>query len=280
MGVISGIDAAVKYDSTVVGCASYWQITGSAIDNVAACSGTDGAVARGTPNEDWQGYYAAYGYLPALFPSTTFQFLGTDREGQGWQSAASGAIVEQVRIIWPIEQGDLIYHRVDFAGTGSLSAFSGSAAVDSALPNPPSVQDLTLSWGATEITDLGYIELILKGNNTKPKWTSTSSGWPKRVAGNLDAEVIWKHYFDASSQIPAITSGNAIVTIKATAALNWVLKWCQISDYKPVYDIKGENGVPELVGAVVRAKFTGWSAGAKGYISKPTDPVTYLWGTA
>ena len=273
MGVISGVKAAVKYDSTVIGCARYWELYGECIDNAAACSGSDGAIVRGDGNKDWRGHYIAYGYQPVILPGQKFQFAGADRDDQGWQSADDGAIVSEAHIYWPIEQGGFIFHRVDFESNGSLTAGEYTVA-DASIPAPTVAKGRTLSLGAVEVTDLGYIEIILKSNNTRPVWTSSNSGWPVRESGNLEAEVIWKHYFDAYTAVPALNAA-PVITVDATDALTYVLTWCQIAGYRPVYDIQGRDNVPKLVGEEVRARFTGYYGGAKGSILLPDS--SYFW---
>ncbi len=249
-------------------CLREWEIGLIGHDTVAACSASAGAVFRGTGNLDWQGKAVGYG-LPAKYPGDLFTFTGSDRDGQGWESSADGAIVTNVKVSCPISSGRHIYHEITFKATGSLAkgAYSASDATD---PNPLSSKGLALHVDSSAVSGVEYWVLNIKANETDPSFQSHNSGWPRRDAGNIDASVVWSQTFDAASQLPTVNTFYLIEPY-TSSTLKYEMQWGQVLASPAKYDIEGKKspGKAEYIRAVCSAHFSGYKDGVGGYLRKP-----------
>jgi len=249
-------------------CISRFSLQHNGLDTVAACSATNGAVLRGTGNLDWLVTVTGYG-LPPKYPGETFTFTGSDRNGQGWQSGASGGIMDTVKVICPIGTGRHILWQGLIRATGSL-AKGAYQATDSATPNPLSAKGLSFLRDGETVYGVDGWSLEIKGNLTAPKWPSHMGGWPVRDHGNIDAVLEWSQTFDAMSQLPDVNSFYEMRPyVDGTRYFD--LKWMQVLEEPVKYEIEGNPpGRAEYVEmADCKAYFSGYKDGAAGYLKKP-----------
>jgi len=263
MGVITGVGAAVDG----LPCLRQFKIVTRGIDNKVACSASAGAVVRSTPNKDWMGVAVGFGHTPAKLPGELFQLTGNDSGGEGWQSAANGAIVDRVQVVCPTKDGKDIFHYIYFSANGALTAGTYNAA-DATIPAPANASERGVTIGSTVIPDVGMWAFDIFGNTAEPIWTSSSGGWPNRKPGNIDAEITFSQYFNAHGDLPVL-GDHAIYKLHVTAALYWEISWGQLLEQPAEYTVSDESGKPEYVVSEQKAHFSGSYGGARGYIKTP-----------
>ena len=272
MGLITGIGAAIDG----LTCLEQFEIVRDGLDDPIACDNARGGVVRGDTNYDWQGSAAGYGHTPAKLPGELFTFTGSDRAGQGWRSAASGAIIDRADIFCHPRSDDAIYHHLYFLGNGSLTP-GAYTATSSATPGAFSAKKRGIAIDGTVVSGIAGWGLSLIGNTAKPVWTDTSGGWPNRVAGyGLDAWITWTHHFNAVSALPTLGSFVKF-WLYATATTYWDIKWAQILKVPAQYVIRNKRNKPEYVVSPGVAKFSATYGNVQGHIKRP-DGTTY-WPT-
>ena len=259
---ITGLKAAIDG----LHCLKKFQVMLRNSETVAACSASDGAVLRGKGNKDWGGVAVGYG-LPAKYPGDVFTYTGSDRNGQGWQSEADGAIVSKVAIVCPTTSGRFIQHQLWFEATGSLAKGS-YAATDAAIPNPLPSAGLAFHAGGTQRYGVDGWQFTIEGNLTPPKYPSHMEGWPVRDAGNIDAVISWAQTFDAMNQILEVNDFY-VFQLYTSATQFYEVQWGQYAQIQADYDIEGEGGRAKYIEHNSAAKFSGYNNGVKGKILKP-----------
>ena len=291
--IVSGVKLAV----TGVPSVSRFQITPHAADTAEASSRSGGAVHRTRGKMDYMGTIRAWGHTPALPPNAKFTFLGQDRNGQGWQSSASGAIIDRAHIYCHGGRGQKrIYHDLHFLANGSLAKGTYTWAEDTAaVPSFPCPGlGISLDGGSTALGGVLGWELILDGNLTPPSWQSdsvTTTGttnnimvWPYREPGNLDATVIWYQRFGDISKLPQLNEYSTIwvQVTKGASPTYWKLKDCEVLQTPVIYEAAAEDGShAQFVEAMqCTAKWTSYNedTAAAGYIVNPAGSA--IWGTA
>jgi len=281
MGVITGIDAAINGFT----CLSQFKIITSGLDNAIACSNSKGGVVRAATNYDWKGAAVGFAQPPPKLPGELFTFAGGDRAGQGWNSAADGAIVDRVRIICNPRLAKAIYWEMFFSANGSLTA-GAHTATSSATPTPSSSKERGISIDGAK-TGIGSWELEIDGNTAAPLWTADSGGWPKRAAtgasasnsksGNIDATMKWEQYFNAVSVLPVV-GDFAVFGLYVAASTYWEIKWGEVLENEIEYVIRNEQNKPDWVKSTGEARFSGYYAGGEGWIKRPAG--TTYWPAA
>ena len=274
MGRISGQDAAIDG----IGCLKNFRLLTRGIMEAESCSAGGGAVFRAEGNKDWIGAAVGLGHTPAKLPGDTFQFLGTDRAGHGWQSAEAGTIVDKVTIFAPVAASlrnakfPFFRYQIEFSGNGSLTRSNYSApSVGTAAPI--SAKDRGISFGDASMEELESWQLELIGNTSTPEWSSGSGGWPFRAPGDIDAILTWTQYFDSGATFPVLFAPE-IYKAYVTADAYWELKWMQTQDVPVSYEIRTEdNSVGWVQGVQMKAYFTSYYSAAQGYIKKPDTSV-------
>jgi hypothetical protein len=283
MGVITGISAAING----LTCLEQFTIDSSGIDNAVACGDSKGGVVRVDTNYDWEGVAVGFGHTPPKLPGEVFTFTGSDRAGQGWVSAANGAILDRAKIFCRPDNADAIYHHLKFSGNGSLTP-GAYLATSSATPGGISSKERGIKILSSSVADYyagaGNIvsgiagwDLEIIGNTTDPLWTSTSGGWPNRGAGNIDAIITWQHHFDSMGALPTLGSF-AEFRLYVTASTYWTVKWAQVLQLPTQYVIRNKQNKPEWVRTDGVAKFSGYYGGVEGYIKRPAG--TTYWPAA
>ncbi len=267
MAVISGIGGAVDGVNTV----RQWSVNQTGDLQAYTASNTKQAVSRESGNSDWTGQYQSYGGIPVRMPTETFTFTGSIDAALG---VVGPAIVESVTIEWDMEAASVISHTVNFASNGTLVR-GAAVATDATVPDPHvslgtkiEESDFIAVPAYTEIADIRTISLTFSANN--PSYASSSSGgFIKRQAGNLDVSMSYSLYLATFADLPA---ENAVVMFKlfVDATLFWDLQCMVIQDLSDLeVDIEGAG----MVGATVNTMFTGYAdlAGTEteGKIEKP-----------
>jgi hypothetical protein len=283
MGVITGIGAAISGLS----CLEQFRITTSGVDNAVACSGSGGGVVRGDTNYDWEGVAVGYGHTPPKMPGALFTFTGSDRAGQGWQSAANGAIVDKVRIFCNPLEAELFYYHLYFKANGSLTPGAYSATSGTA-PAGISSKERAIVIDGNPVMGSNYWNLEIDGNLPEPLWTPSSGGWPVRAPtdytalgtaspGNIDATIVWRQHYNTMSDLVVIGAANEY-HLYVTASLYWSIKWARVLEIPTQYVIRNKGNRPDWVGAQCKAQFSGYESSTKGHIMYPAG--TYYWGSA
>lgn len=272
--MITGINAAVNG----LTCLEQFKVLLTGEDSAIACSNSKSAVVRVPTNRDWHAVAVGYGHTPPKMPGEVFTFAGSDSEGQGFASAADGAIVERVHIFCRPKMSSVIFWQLYFAGNGSLAA-STEAATGTATPNPAPAVGCGLSVDATALTGIDGWDLDIVGNLADPVWPSNKAGWPSRAPGNIDAKLSWTQYFDTAADV-AVVGAMAVYNAFVTATLSWELKWLQALETPVTYVVRNAQNKPEFVVAECAAHFTGYQTIAtvptEGWIKKPgAVPVTW-----
>ena len=272
MGVITGISAAIDG----LTCLEQFTVDSSGLDNAVACNDSKGGVVRGLTNYDWEGAAVGYGHTPLKLPGEIFTFTGSDRAGQGWRSAANGAIVDKAHIFVKPKIAEMIYHHLYFSGNGSLTP-GAYLATSSATPGGISSKERGIAINGSAVSGIASWDLEIIGNNADPLWTSTSGGWPNRGAGNIDAIITWQHHFDSIGTLPALGSFVEF-WLYVTASTYWAVKWAEILQLPTRYVIRNAQNKPEYVVTDGVAKFSGYYGGVEGFIKRPAG--TTYWPAA
>ncbi len=267
MAVLSGIGGAVDAIDTV----RQWSVNQTGDLQAYTASNTKQAVSRESGNSDWTGQYQAYGGIPDKMPTDTFTFTGSI---DGTNGVVGPAIVESVTIEWDMEAGSVISHTVNFASNGTLVR-GAAVGADATVPNPHvslgtkiETSDALGTPAYSEITDIRTVSITFSANN--PSYASSSSGgFVKRQAGNLDVSVSYSCYLDDFSDLPAENEVR-MYKVYVDSSLFWDLQFMVIQDLSDMeVDIEGAG----MVGATVNAFFTGFAdvegTETEGQIDKP-----------
>lgn len=243
MGVISGVGGAVNG----VSCVMDWKIAYSGPAAPWAASCTAQGYGRLAGNADWRGIYHALGDNPVVFPTKALSFIGAT---SGTPGIAGDAMASRLRILWDMEQARPIEHWVEFGGNGALT-LSGSA-LDATTPNPEAANAATCTFG-----EVRRMELIVLAKN--PRYaTNATTGFYKRVAGNVDAEF----------RIESL-EGSSLPTPHSIASLNmgnWDLDW---AIYDEVAGMEVDIHTPGIVTAICAGHWTGYKDDSQGFIKGP-----------
>jgi hypothetical protein len=274
MGSITGIKA--KIDG--IPCLQQFNIEHTGMDNAVACSDSGGGVVRAESNADWRGVAVGFGHTPAKMPGDLFTFEGVDRTGEGWQSAASGTIVDRVTIFCHPQQSKIFYHHIYFSATGSLTpgTYSAPSFTD---PNPaPSVQRTIAVDGVSQTGGTEWVLDIL-GNTTQPVWEAGNSGWPTRGAGNIDATLTWNQLFDDPTAIPQV-GDFSVFRAYVTATTYWELQWMHVLQSTGEYVIDDGESRPKFISNDGVARFSGVTNGAGSTLGFIKNPAVATWWPA
>lgn len=267
MAVLSGIGGAVDSINTV----RQWSVNQTGDLQAYTASNTKQAVSRESGNSDWTGQYQAYGGVPVKMPTETFTFTGSI---DGTNGVVGPAIVESVTIEWDMEASSVLSHTVNFASNGTLVR-GAAVGVDATIPDPQVSLGTKIESSLaiavpsyTEILDIRTVSLSFSANN--PSYASSStSGFIKRQAGNLDMSCSYSRYLDDFSDLPAENEVH-MYKVFVDSTLFWDLQYMVVQDLSDMeVDIEGAG----MVGATVNAFFTGFAdiAGTEteGKIDKP-----------
>ena len=274
---VSGASAAINGLS----CLRNWKIIVSGTDTATSCSAAAGGTVRGKGNSDFHGVAVGYGHTPAKLPGETFTFSGMSSAGKGWTSSTNGAIVQRVKIIAPILEGEFIYYELHFAATGSIAAGAASV-VDTATVAPFSACGLGITIDGTLVPGVIRWALELDGNITEPSWQSDSvidvagNVWPVRRYDHLDAMVQWSQRVGDTANLPVVHSRGEY-GLQVSSTLKWNVKWCRLLGEPVEYPVANPGGRPGYITA--EEMTAGWTSvddsGTKGSIVTPAiSPVT------
>ena len=274
MAVISGIAGAVNGSNTV----RKWSINYTADTKAYNASNTLGATGRLAGNKDWTGSYEAYGHTPAVKAGASFSFVGSIN---GTLGCTGTAIVDQVVITWPIEDGGPISHVVSFSGNSALVKGS-AAATDATVPSPPSAIGTKVQLGTlvatpvyTELLEVRSITLTFTASN-QSYVSSTTAGVVKRTKGNIDATLAIEVYCDGGfAGLPDVNAVNA-VRIFVNATLFWEILWIMFSENSGLeVDVEGAAVVGATINGALNMFTLIAAAQTAGSIKDPAG-VSYL----
>jgi hypothetical protein len=291
MGVISGVGGFVNLSTTAAKRVANWTIDKTADLQAKYASNTEEAPIQVAGNYDWTGSYEAFGPIPEVKPGDLFQFRGIfeGTNNKGVYSAASETICDRVEIVWDQEGGSLIRHTVGFSGNGALSAGEVSAPdVDDETPEAHSSSGclVTLANPAavpnpSELLNVRGVRLAISRDN-KLYHSSTSGQVPKRVMGNLSAELSIDLYIDDPTEVEGLINSAKYVHIGVDDS-NPPDPYWQI--YGVMFNSVTGIGVPretaDLIAVTITGAFSGWndidSVLTQGNITDPTDTPVVWW---
>jgi hypothetical protein len=250
-----------------VPCIGLFQLEKNSQDNAVACSDSDGAEVLADSNKDWKAQVRAFGHTPLVLPNDLLTFAAVDSDDEGWQSAASGAIVRSAHIFCRSQQSEMYYHDLIIEGNGSLTkgTYSQDAVV---VPSPSSSIVRDIKIGGDSVAGLGDWDLLLEAKTAKPIWLAGDSGWPKRAAGPLSATLTFDQYLDDLDDMPALQT-DAIYKAYCTSTTFWELEWMRVLARPVKVVVRGEDNAPEATVFRSVARWNSTVGGVKGYIKKP-----------
>lgn len=222
MGVISGLQAAVKVASTVESTTAGWQVRDLSRAARYRASNTEGAETSAAGNRDWSGWYRNYGYTPLLFPGDEFTFYGSI---DGENGCSGSAIAQRFTLQIPAEAGGNVGYRVDFASQGALS-YGPAVAVDTSAVNAVNAAGRKANWADVDVGETSYMQLTLGAYN-RPFAGSSVPGIVRRAAGAIHGQFLFQAYTNDPTLIPAVGS-TGVLRFYVTASAYWELKWCRV----------------------------------------------------
>lgn len=257
MPPITGKQAVVD-GATGVG---FWGVEWTSSDASVVHSATEGTEIVLPGNTDWRGVYQSYGHTPINMPGDKFTFKGIGSTDKGVYSAANGAIVERVDIIWDLATARAIYHNLYFAANGILtlsddvSADTGAAAEDSGYVAPSPSKTMVTKWGTPTVPDVFYMMLSLIAKNAL-RVDSSTAGQVKRDAGNKSVRWMYKRYLEDPDLLPDIDD-IAQLRFYVDADTYWDIHDAIVKQVAPKWVIEGgRDKRAKYVEATIRGKFS------------------------
>lgn len=251
--IISGKNALINGQSTTLG----WKVSLSADTKQFTASNTKGASGRTDGNKTWSGSFNALGAQPAVIPGTTFTFAGDKGDGKG---VSGTAMVDSVEIKVDIEAGEIISYTVNFSGDGEYT-LGAVVAADATLPDVETSigRKVELCTPAAEpvwaeLDDVRVVTITLSASNGEYVSSSTG-GFTKRVAGNLDASISISVYTDDYGTLPG---PNAIkgVRVYTSATAFWEFNWIKFAELS---DLEADRSNTNPIGATMNGAFSGFT---------------------
>lgn len=232
MGVLSGIEGHVQNAGSAISRVGEWSIDRTAEIVAKYGSNLAGGPIQAPGNYDWSGSYKASGPVPALKPGDLFQFVGVleGTNNKGYQSGASGTIVDSIEVRWNQETAALIDHTVGFSANGALTPGTvSSPSPDTSVPLLSSSSGMLVKLdtpgggSATELENVRSVTLRLARDNKK-FYGSTTGKVPGRKKGNFSGEVSIDLYISDPSEVDALVNVMKQVQLFVTAAAKWTIE--------------------------------------------------------
>jgi hypothetical protein len=258
MAVISGKAARVGGATNV----NEWSISYTRAAVGGPNTATAGAPALVAGNGDWRGSYRFTGKQPPHYPGTSFAFAGYTGAGGGGSTYSGTAIVSEVTIEAPIEEGGSLGGTVTFEADGALTRGAGTQT-DVGAPQVFSAKGLQVDYNGAVRPDARGWRLTL-ATELLPYNSTATGGDTKRGVGNVSASWEWSEYEDLAADLPAAGS-IAELKLYVDGSTFFHVKWAIVGDVSADHDVEGGG----LVGQTISGSFTGWN-GTQGFVAKPT----------
>lgn len=263
MPVISGIDMAIN--SVPTAHQFNIELSKELIEVIA--TGGSGGVRNKCGVNDGRGVASAYGYLPQVWPGSSFTFTGSLDGTYGFSGTS---YCEAVEIIWDVENGRYIAYTIQFSRNGAITP-GAAVATDSTKPNPPCSQSLPLKFNTVEQTEVAYMRLKLMCPGF-PRNTTSTAGGRVRTRGAMSGEFEYHQYYQDPATLPS--RGLAyIVQPYCTASLYYDIAYMTpetIASY-------ANPNSRRPVNARVVMKFDANNATDTGYIRTPEAVPSTVW---
>ncbi|MDD5477998.1 MAG: hypothetical protein PHG87_07390 [Candidatus Omnitrophica bacterium] len=272
MSVISGLNACVDGINTM----GKWTVELSNEVKSWLASNSKRAPGYLPGNFDWSGSYEAWGYQPLKMPTNEFTFTGSV---DGAKGVSGDVVVDSVEITIGVEAADIIKHTVEFSGNGALTKADISAISDVESPEAFTslglkayLGDIAESPLYSELSDVRTVTLRFTADN-KEYNSSGTSGYTKRLAGNIGGEVTISVYADSLDDLP--DEGDlAALKVMVTDTLFWELKWIIFAS---IGDFAADVETGDLIGAELSGNFSGLafdgSSWLEGEIVRPDSSI-------
>jgi hypothetical protein len=241
MGLHSGLFGVLDGVSTV----RNWSVNDSMSPHEYVASNTLFGTGRVDGVREWNGAYACYGHTPPIMPGELFDFVGytapnDDVSGVGLRYQGD-ALVENVKITWGWQGGDIINVSSDFKGHLRLLCPMGPERYDVTVPRVPSVIGTKIMYSSdgvsfTEWENLLSAELTivckLQEYVNSSSFVATPSGnelWKGHKRGAIDwtASVTVQDTIRTGLQI----GQSYVFRFYVTSSLYWELKWGKVQEF-------------------------------------------------
>jgi hypothetical protein len=226
-------------------------------------SGSSSGTGRKCGVKDWRSVGLGYGAQPGVFPGDTFTLtLSLD----GTYGYTGSAYCEQIDIIVDVENNKYIENAVHASRNGALTV-GAAATSDTAVPNPPCSESLTVQLDGVDQDDVRYMHLMIRCPG-KPYVSSSTAAGRQRKRGAIDAQLVYRVYNINPALLPVVGS-NYVVDVETSASATWELTWMRCESVKHLADHESD----EAVSAEVTMSFNASNGTTLGTI-KDTAGVT------